>query len=94
MKQIHDGGAVFRIAKRSDVALGLVHQQINMPLGTVKKLSVHADVIDFRISLGAQFGDDLAVYGDESAGDDLLGLAARGNSGSSDNFLQTFSRHE
>ncbi len=81
------------IAKGGDVALGLVHQQINMPLRAVKKLAVDTNMIGFRVGLAAQFSDHLAIYGHESAGDDLLGLAARSNSGGGDDFLQTFSRH-
>lgn len=87
VKQIHHSGAMLRIVERGDVALGLVHQQINVPLGTVKEFPVYADVVNVGIGFGAQFGDDLPIDRDESSGDDLLGLAARSNSGSSDNFL-------
>ena len=87
VKQVHDRGAVFRIVQCGDVAFGLVHQQIDMPFRAVEKLAVHADVIDIGIGFAAQLGDDLSIYRDESSANNLLGLAARSNSGSSDNFL-------
>jgi hypothetical protein len=93
VEQIHDRRTMFGIVERGDVSLGLVHQQINMALGPLQEFAVDADVIHRRISLASQFGDDQPVYGHESAGDDLLCFAARGNSGSGDNFLQTFSGH-
>jgi hypothetical protein len=64
-----------------------------MPIRTVKKFSVDANVIDVGIGFGTEFSDNLAIYGDKSGRDDLLGLAAGGNSGGGDDFLQTFSRH-
>ena len=59
-----------------------------MALWAVKKLAIHADVVNVGIGLGTEFGDDLAVYGDVSpVVMILLGLAARSNSGSGDNFF-------
>jgi len=93
VEQIHDRRTVFGIVERGDVSLGLVHQQINMALGALEEFAVDADVIHCRIRFASQFGDDQPVYGHESARDDLLCFAARGNSGSGDNFLQAFSGH-
>jgi hypothetical protein len=93
VEQIHDRRPMFGIVKGGDVSLGLVHQQINMALGALEEFAVDADVIHCRISLASQFRDDQAVYGHKSARDDLLCFAARGNSGSGDNFLQAFSGH-
>jgi hypothetical protein len=67
---------MFGIVERSDVALGLIHQQINVALWAVKKLAIHANMINVGIGFGSEFGDDLPIYRDESRGDDLLGLAA------------------
>ena len=47
----------------------------------------------FDVGLAAQFGDDLPVDRDQAAGDEFLGLAARGDSGSGDDLLESFSRH-
>jgi hypothetical protein len=65
-----------------------------MPLRAVEKFAIDADVVNFGIGLASQLRDHLAVYGDESAADDLFGLTAGSDSGGGDNFLQTFNRHE
>jgi hypothetical protein len=62
VKQVHYGRAAFGIVECGDVALGLVHQQINVPFGPVEKLPVNAYMIAFGISLAAKFDDDLAIH--------------------------------
>ncbi len=93
MNQIHHGRPLFRIAHRRDVALGLVEQKIGVPLRALQKFSVHAHVIRFRIGLGAEFGDHGPVDLHVPRRDQLLRLPAGSDSGSSDNFLQPFQRH-
>ena len=39
-----------------------------MPLGAAQKLAVYPDVIMLGIGLAPQFGYNLPIYGDESAG--------------------------
>ena len=60
----------------------------------LQKLSVHADVIGFEVSLAAEFGDHVAVNFDEAGRDQLFGLAAGSHAGGSDDFLQAFNSHD
>ena len=65
-----------------------------MALSAVEKFSVDADVIGFRIGLGAEFGDDGSVDLNVSSRNELLGLSAGSKSGSGDNFFHAFTRHK
>src|SRR5712671_977166 len=91
--QIHHRRTLLRVAHRSHESLRLVQQKVHMPLRSLKKLSVHADVVGLRVSLASQFGDCLAIYKHVARRNELLCLAPRSDSGGSDNFLQTLSRH-
>jgi hypothetical protein len=53
----------------------------------MQQFSVHADVIGFRVGLGAEFGYDLSVDFDQAGRDHIFGFAPRGNSGSGNDFL-------
>ena len=94
VQQVHHRGAMFGIFQRGDVSLGLVHQQVDMPLRAVQQLSVDANVVVLGVGLAAQFRDHLPVDRHQSAGDQLLCLAAGGDAGGGDDFLQAFSGHE
>ena len=69
-------GRFLRISHRGDVALGLVHQQVNIFLSAAQQLAVYPDVIMLRIGLGAGLRDHLPVQRYQAAGDELLRLAA------------------
>ena len=61
VNQIHDRGALFRIAHRGDETLGLIEQEVDVALRAVKQLAIHAHVVGFGIGFGAEFGDDGSV---------------------------------
>src|SRR5579864_1222086 len=93
VQQIHDRRPVFGIVCRGDVSLRLVHQQINLALGPVQQLAIYANVVALGIGLAAEFGDDLSVDRHHAGADQLFSFATGRNSRSSNDFLQTFSRH-
>ncbi len=86
-KQIHHSRAFLRIADRRDVTLRLVQENIGEPLLTLQQLAIHADMIDLRIRLAAEFRHGRAVHLHVAGGDQLLGLAPRSNSGRSNDLL-------
>jgi hypothetical protein len=63
-------------------------------LRAMQKFVVDANVIGFGIGFGSEFGDYGSIYFDVSRGNQFFGLAPRSDSGSGDDLLQTFSRHE
>src|SRR5437016_14123419 len=78
---------------RGDIALGLVHQQIHVTFDAMQQFPIHANVIALEISLGAEFGDDLSIHRNRTAGDKLLRRAAGRDPSSSNDFLQAFRGH-
>jgi hypothetical protein len=56
-------------------------------LGASDDLSVNANLVHARIGFSAGFGDDRAVDGNMSPGDEFFGFAAGGDSGSGKYFL-------
>src|SRR5438309_1688158 len=73
--------------------LGLVHQQIHVTFDAMQQFPIHANVIALEISLGAEFGDDLSIHRNRTAGDKLLRRAAGRDPSSSNDFLQAFRGH-
>ena len=91
-EEVGDGGAMFGVAGGSDVALRLVENVVAGALGAMEELAVDANVVAGGVRFGAEFGDGLAVDLDASGDDELFGLAARGDAGGGDDFLQTLRR--
>ena len=87
LEQIHHRGTALGIADGGHVSLGLVHRKIDVALGTAQQLAVDANLIQARIGLGAGLGDGMSVDGDQAGGDQLLGLAPRGQSCRGQNLL-------
>ena len=77
--EIHHGLLRVRIGHRRDVALWLVHHQIDL-LFTLEAGAVEADVV-VRFHLDAQFRHDLAVDRHQPGLDEIVGLAARADAG-------------
>jgi hypothetical protein len=78
-----------RIASGRDYAGWLVNGEV-LQLGPRQRLAVDADFLPSAINAGAQLGDDLAVDLDAALGDELLALAAAGDAGGSEHFLEAF----
>jgi len=74
-EELHDSGAAFGIGNGGDVAFGLVEKEIERALGGFDGLAVDTDVVLIGVGFGAEFGDDLAIYGDAAGGDDLFSFA-------------------
>src|SRR5262249_2183946 len=91
--QVHHRRTALGILRGRDIALGLIQKQVDVALLTVKKFAVNANVVAVRIGLAAQLRDSLPVDLHADRGDQLFGLAARGDSGTSDDFLQAFGGH-
>ena len=91
-EEVGDGGAVFGVAGGGDVALRFVENVVARTLGAMEELAVDANVVAGGVGFGAEFGDGLAVDLDAAAGDQLFGLAARGDAGGGNDFLQALRR--
>jgi hypothetical protein len=87
LDQFHDRGSAFRIRNGGYVALWLVHQQISVAFRAVQQLAIHFDVVAIKISLGAEFSDDLAIHGYAALRDQLFRFAARSYACGGDDFL-------
>ena len=74
--QVHHCCSLLWIAHRCDVAFRLVQQQVNVALRSMKKFSVHPDVIYFWVRLAPQFADDLPIDLHVAGRNELLGGAA------------------
>ena len=64
-----------------------------MALRPVQKFPVDPNVVGLRISLSAEFGDHRPVDLHVAGRNEFLRLPAGGNSGSGDDLLQAFHRH-
>ena len=87
LQQVHHRRTTLGIAYRGHRALGLVQRNVNVALRSLQQFSVHANFVKARIGLAARLGDDVSVHAHQSCGDQLFGLAARGQPGGGQNFL-------
>lgn len=76
--QVEDGATTPLVARRRDVAIGLVEQDVAPPL-VLQRLPIDPDILALRVDLNAQLGDDLAVDGHPALTDQVFRLAARGD---------------
>jgi len=81
-EELEDGGAMLGVVCCGDVAARLVDHEVALRLGAVEQLAVDADVVFGGVGAGAEFGDDAAFE------DDLFGLAAAGDAGLGEDFLE------
>jgi hypothetical protein len=91
-KELHHRRATLRVAGGGDVAFRLVEHRIAEAIGALarlgQQLAVDADVIESGVGFASELDDRLAVDLDASFSDQLLGLAAGGDSGRGDDLLQ------
>ncbi len=85
--QLHDGGPVLWIAHRGHITFGLIQQQVDVELCSLQQLSIHANVIDIRVGLGAQFRHHGSIDLHVPAADQFFGLAPGSDSGCGNYFL-------
>src|SRR5512146_694190 len=88
--EVHDGGPAFGVADGGHKLPRLVEHDVEMLLRTLNASAIDTDVVGGEVGLGAEGGDDFAVYGDASAGDELLSLAAGCDACGGEDLLQTF----
>ena len=74
LDEVHDRLALLRVVGSSDIVLGLVEQNVDLLLKR-DGLVVESYLVSAEY-LGAQFGDDIAIDGDDTSLDELVGLAA------------------
>ena len=90
MQQIEERLAAFRVAHRRDNLRRLVKQQVHQSLARLQEFARDLDVIARLVGLRSQFCNSCAVHSDQTRSNHLFRVAARGNSGARDNFLQAF----
>ena len=73
LDEIHDRLALLRVIGRGDVVLGLIEQDVDLLLLS-NGLVVETDFVGTE-NLGTQFGDDIAIDGNDTSLDELVGLA-------------------
>src|SRR5262249_11571904 len=87
---LYDGWPTFRIARCGHNILGLVQQDINVPLCRSQFLDVYLDDIFNSVRLRTKFGDNVPVHTDSACRDHFLSVAAGGDTRVSQDLLQTF----
>src|SRR5690606_22836626 len=87
--EVIDRGAALRIVARDDVAGRLVEGDPDR-LGGGDGASVDLDLVPLRVYPGAELRDGLAVDRNAAGTDQLLGGAARGDSGLGEELLETY----
>jgi hypothetical protein len=88
--QLDDRGPLLRIRASRDVAPRFVQQHVPVPLGQPDAPAVDADIVVRGVGLGAQLANGLPVDGHTPLEHELLGGAARRDSGSRQDLLQSF----
>jgi len=88
-EELDDGGAVLGVVECGDVAARLVEHEVAVGLWAAEELAVYADVVACGVVAGAEGGDDGSVDLDAAFEDDLLGLAAGGDTGLGEDLLKT-----
>ena len=87
LDEVHDGGAVLGVFRGGDAVFGFVEEDVALRFQCDYLFIVFNDV---RVrNLGAEFGDDLAVYLDKALLDELVGLAARAYAGVAHELVET-----
>ena len=90
LEELHHRGPALGILDGGDKAPGFVEDEVAQAFGALQQLAIHADVVAGGIGLGAQLGDNFAVYLHAALLDHLLGLAAAGDAGLGQDLLQAF----
>ena len=86
-QQVDHARPAGRIAGGADDAGGFVDGEVD-GLASCSDFAVDADFLRLRIDAGAELGDHLAVDLDAAFEDELLALAAAGDAGGGEHFLQ------
>lgn len=87
-QEIAKGFAAFRIGEGGDDFGRFVEEKVNVIFFGFDEAAGGFDLVFGRIGFGAEFGDDDAVDTHLAGEDELLGVAARGDAGVGDYFLQ------
>jgi hypothetical protein len=87
-QQVVDGGPALGIVPGGDVAGRLVQHQILVPGGVPDRDAIDRDAVSLEIGARAKLARHLAVDGHAPGHDQLLGGAARGDTGAGQDLLQ------
>ncbi|MNX72249.1 hypothetical protein D3C86_1035990 [compost metagenome] len=88
-RERHDGAAPLGVARRGDVARGLVERVVDLAGLARERLAVDGDRILGGVGLGAQFAHHLAIDRHAPGEDQLLAAAPGRDPRASEDFLQT-----
>jgi hypothetical protein len=88
-QKILHGRATLRIVERGHDVLRFVENHVDIGLRGPEMFAVDLDVVPVRVNLGAKLLHHVAVDGHASGRNQFLGLAARGQSGTGNQFLET-----
>jgi hypothetical protein len=89
-QEIAQGATALGIGEGGDNFGRLVENEVDMIFLGFDEAAGSFDLVGGGIGFGAEFGDDLAVDADLAGEDELLGVAARGDAGVGDDFLEAF----
>ena len=90
VKELHHRGSALGVLDRGDKAPGLVEDKVTQALGALEQLAIDANMVAAAVGLGAQLCDDFAVDLHPALLNEFLGLAAAGDTGLGQDFLQAF----
>ena len=88
-QKLQDRAPSALVTRRGQVPLGLVEQEIHMPLRPADAPAIHADSLPVRIALPAQFCHGLALHRNPAFQYDLFCRPAGSDPRPADDFLQT-----
>jgi len=88
--QVHDSRASFRVADRGNELPRFVEHYVEVLFRSLDAFTVKSHVIGLKVSLGTEGSDGFTIYGDTSAGNELLCLATGSDACGGEDLLQTF----
>lgn len=92
-EELHHCFAAFGIKDGGDDVLRFVERVVRKMFGHAKDVAVYFHLIRGEVCFRTKFGDGLAVDRDVAGDDEFFGLAAAGDSGVGEDFLEAFFRH-
>ena len=93
-EEIAECAAAFGIGERGNDFGRFVEEQVDVILFGFDEAAGGFDLVFGGIGFGAEFGDDDAVDADLAGEDELFGVAARGDAGVGDDFLEAVEHGE
>jgi len=87
VEHVGEGAAAFGVDHGGDDFGRLIEDEIDALGFWAEEFALHFDVVFGFVGFATEFGNGLAVYGDEAGFDQFFGVAAGGDAGARNDFL-------